>query len=109
MANLLFCIVLLRKLKWNIAILLRQLAKRRNILKVGMVLVIARDGRVGFWDNRVRGAGPPPIKTKEGWLLFYHAIDMREPSKYKLGAMILDLNDPTKILYRTKKSSFGAR
>ncbi len=61
-----------------------------------------RDGRVGFWDNRVRGAGPPPIKTKEGWLLFYHAIDMREPSKYKLGAMILDLNDPTKILYRTK-------
>ena len=62
----------------------------------------ARDGRVGFWDNRVRGAGPPPIKTKEGWLLFYHAIDMREPSKYKLGAMILDLNDPTKILYRTK-------
>ncbi|MEI7777726.1 MAG: hypothetical protein WCI52_03910 [bacterium] len=61
-----------------------------------------RDGRVGFWDNRVRGAGPPPIKTKEGWLLFYHAIDMREPTKYKLGAMILDLDDPTKILYRTK-------
>ena len=58
-------------------------------------------GRKGFWDNRVRGAGPPPIKTDIGWLLLYHAQDMKEPSKYKLGAMILDLNDPTKILYRS--------
>ena len=59
--------------------------------------------RIGFWDNKLRGSGPPPIKTKLGWLLLYHAIDLREPSKYKLGAMILDLNDPTKILFRTRR------
>lgn len=59
--------------------------------------------RIGFWDNKLRGSGPPPIKTNLGWLLLYHAIDMREPSKYKLGAMILDLNDPTKILFRTRR------
>lgn len=58
-------------------------------------------GRKDFWDNRVRGAGPPPIRTKIGWLLLYHAQDIREPHKYKLGAMILDINNPTKVLYRS--------
>jgi beta-1,2-mannobiose phosphorylase / 1,2-beta-oligomannan phosphorylase len=56
----------------------------------------------GRWDTWVRGAGPPPIKTKLGWLLFYHAMDIRDPDRYKLGAMILDLNDPTKVLYRSR-------
>lgn len=55
------------------------------------------------WDSWTRGAGPPPIKTKEGWLLLYHAIARREPGKYKLGAMLLDLKDPTKVLYRSKE------
>lgn len=54
------------------------------------------------WDSLVRGAGPPPIKTKDGWLLLYHAIDHRDPSRYKLGAMLLDLTDPTKVLHRSK-------
>lgn len=54
----------------------------------------------GRWDSQVRGAGPPPIKTEEGWLLLYHAIDHRDPGRYKLGVMLLDLNDPKKILYR---------
>lgn len=58
-------------------------------------------GRKDFWDNRVRGSGPPPIKTSLGWLLLYHAQDVREPHKYKLGAMILAIDDPTKILYRS--------
>jgi predicted GH43/DUF377 family glycosyl hydrolase len=58
-------------------------------------------GRKNFWDNRIRGAGPPPVKTEKGWLLFYHAQDLREPHKYKLGVMLLDLNDPTRILYRS--------
>ncbi len=57
-------------------------------------------GRKGFWDNILRGAGPPPIKTNIGWLLLYHALDKKEFHKYKLGAMILDPDDPTRILYR---------
>ena len=59
-------------------------------------------GRKGYWDNIIRGAGPPPIKTKLGWLLFYHAMDAYDPNRYKLGAMVLDLHDPTKVLYRSK-------
>lgn len=57
-------------------------------------------GRPEHWDNRVRGAGAPPIRTELGWLLLYHAMDKKDPNKYKLGCMILDINEPTKILYR---------
>src|SRR3989344_2111905 len=53
------------------------------------------------WDSWIRGAGPPPIKTEYGWLLFYHAIDNIDPGRYKVGAMLLDLDDPAKILYRS--------
>jgi len=53
------------------------------------------------WDSFVRGAGPPPVRTDHGWLLFYHAIDKRDPGRYKLGALLLDLIDPTKVLYRS--------
>lgn len=58
-------------------------------------------GRADFWDNRIRGAGAPPIKTDVGWLLLYHAIDEKEWSRYKLGAMILDPRDPSRVLYRS--------
>jgi beta-1,2-mannobiose phosphorylase / 1,2-beta-oligomannan phosphorylase len=61
-----------------------------------------RVSRTGGWDSWVRGAGPPPIKTKLGWLLFYHAMDMRDPNRYKIGAMVLDANDPTKVIYRSR-------
>ncbi|MFC6177680.1 glycoside hydrolase family 130 protein [Companilactobacillus huachuanensis] len=50
------------------------------------------------WDNGRVGAGLPPIKTKYGWLEIYHAADTK--SRYCLGAMLLDLNDPTKIVKR---------
>jgi predicted GH43/DUF377 family glycosyl hydrolase len=60
-------------------------------------------GRKDSWDTYVRGAGPPPLKTKYGWLLFYHAIDERDPGKYKVGTMLLDLDNPAKILHRLKE------
>lgn len=53
------------------------------------------------WDNRKVGAGAPPIKTKDGWLLIYHSVGEADPGRYKMGAMLLDLQDPTKVLYRT--------
>lgn len=56
------------------------------------------------WDTFRRGAGAPPIKTKYGWLLFYHAVDRKDPGKYKVGALLLDLNDPAKILYNSQKA-----
>ncbi len=61
-----------------------------------------RISNTGAWDSWIRGAGPPPLKTKDGWLLLYHAMDIRDPNRYKLGAMLLDLNDPTKVVYRSR-------
>lgn len=53
------------------------------------------------WDSWFRGVGPAPIKTEDGWLVFYHAMNCKNPDRYKLGALLLDLDDPTKILYRS--------
>lgn len=55
------------------------------------------------WDSWFRGVGPSPIKTKYGWLIIYHAMDHRNPDRYRIGAMILDIKNPTKILYRSKE------
>lgn len=52
------------------------------------------------WEERKIGPGPPPIKTKYGWLLVYHAVDNNYV--YRVGAAMLDLDNPRKILFRTK-------
>ncbi|HEX8964860.1 MAG TPA: hypothetical protein VF820_00325, partial [Patescibacteria group bacterium] len=59
--------------------------------------------RQDYWDSRKIGAGAPPIKTDKGWLLIYHAVDDRDASQYKIGAMLLDLENPLKILYWSRK------
>lgn len=59
--------------------------------------------RPGFWDSRKVGVGAPPIKTKDGWLLIYHAVGEQDPGRYKVGAMLLDGKDPTKVLRRSRK------
>jgi len=59
--------------------------------------------RQHHWDNIMRGAGAPPIKTERGWIVLYHAMDYRDPGKYKIGAMLLDLENPEKILHRSSE------
>jgi predicted GH43/DUF377 family glycosyl hydrolase len=53
------------------------------------------------WDSRKVAAGPPPMRTKDGWLFIYHAIDDKDEFRYKMGAMLLDINYPPKVLART--------
>lgn len=57
--------------------------------------------RHGYWDEWTRGAGTPPLRTDRGWLLFYNVVDPRDPGKYKVGAMLLDLTDPSRITHRS--------
>jgi len=59
--------------------------------------------RPGKWDSRKIGAGAPPLKTKEDWLLIYYGVDDQDASKYHIGAMLLDIKDPTRVLHRTDK------
>ena len=55
--------------------------------------------RKNSWDSARVGAGGPPIKTAEGWLEIYHGADASH--RYCLGALLLDLNDPSKVLARS--------
>lgn len=53
------------------------------------------------WENLKIGAGPSPIKTKKGWLLIYHGVSTDKI--YRAGAALLDLDDPRKVIARTKQ------
>jgi predicted GH43/DUF377 family glycosyl hydrolase len=53
------------------------------------------------WEELKIGAGPPPIKSKQGWLLIYHGVD--KGLVYRAGAALLDLNNPAKVIARTKQ------
>lgn len=57
--------------------------------------------RRGMWDSVRIGAGAAPIKTDSGWLQIYHGADAEH--RYCLGAILLDLNDPSKVLSRTEE------
>ncbi len=55
------------------------------------------------WQCTKIGAGPVPIETTEGWLLFYHGVlTSCNGFVYSMGAALLDIDNPSKVLYRTK-------
>jgi len=55
------------------------------------------------WQCTKIGAGPIPILTEEGWLLFYHGvITSCNGFRYSMGAAILDEHQPEKVKYRTR-------
>lgn len=56
------------------------------------------------WDCERVGIGTAPIKTAEGWLALYHAADHQ--SRYCLGALLLDLEQPWKVIARSKEPFF---
>ena len=60
-------------------------------------------GRFHYWDEFI-GSGPPPVKTRKGWLHVYHGVAGHFGSSniYQGGVMLLDLNDPTKVLGRCR-------
>jgi predicted GH43/DUF377 family glycosyl hydrolase len=57
--------------------------------------------RKGFWDSKKVGAGAPPMETEDGWLLIYQSVGYQDSSRYKIGAMMLARDNPSKVLYRT--------
>jgi beta-1,4-mannooligosaccharide/beta-1,4-mannosyl-N-acetylglucosamine phosphorylase len=58
-------------------------------------------GTTGGWEATKIGAGPIPIETNEGWLLFYHGVlTSCNGFVYSFGAALLDKEKPWKVLYR---------
>lgn len=61
-------------------------------------------GRANGWQSTKIGAGPIPIETTEGWLMVYHGVlTSCNGFVYSFGAALLDINEPWKVLHRTKE------
>jgi beta-1,4-mannooligosaccharide/beta-1,4-mannosyl-N-acetylglucosamine phosphorylase len=60
-------------------------------------------GRFHYWDEFI-GSGPPPVKTREGWLHVYHGVagHFGSSSVYQAGVILLDLHDPSRVLGRCR-------
>lgn len=58
-------------------------------------------GRWHYWDERI-GAGPPPLRVREGWLLLYHGVATHFGASgiYQAGVALLDGEDPTRVIAR---------
>ena len=67
------------------------------------------------WEATKIGGGTPPIRTRHGWLMIYHGVageilegvDHQPYVNYSAGAMVLDLDDPRKILYRSPEPTLA--
>jgi beta-1,4-mannooligosaccharide/beta-1,4-mannosyl-N-acetylglucosamine phosphorylase len=71
-------------------------------------IIWAREG--GWWDANKIGLCAPPMQTEEGWLILYHGVrTTASGSIYRLGLVLLDLEDPTKVLRRTDEWIFGPK
>lgn len=57
--------------------------------------------RKNLWDSKRVGAGAAPIKTEKGWLEIYHGAN--DKHQYCLGAFLMDLEDPSKVIARTEQ------
>ncbi len=69
--------------------------------KLGKAEVLIPVDKSSWWENVKNGAGLPPIYTKDGWLLVYHGVD--SINCYRTGVSLHDLNNPRKILQRSKE------
>lgn len=57
-------------------------------------------GRKGTWEEKI-GGSTPPLLTKDGWLMIYHGVADGGKAEYCAGALLLDKENPLKVLART--------
>ncbi|MCX6795990.1 MAG: hypothetical protein NTW06_00655 [Candidatus Falkowbacteria bacterium] len=81
------------------------LATSKNGIKWQAILKPFLKPRPNNFDNIHIEMGPPPIKTKSGWLVLYHGINKNKT--YQLGYILLDLKNPTKIIHRSNQPIFS--
>ena len=66
------------------------------------------------WEHLKVGSGAPPLRLKQGWLVFYHGVSRRlAPGAprlcYRAGVLLLDAREPRRILYRSGRSLLAPR
>ena len=90
----------------GLAIVLSESADLREWKIIGPVM----SGRLHYWDELI-GSGPPPVKTRAGWLHVYHGIATHFASAniYQAGVVLLDLKDPRIVLGRSRNNILEPR
>jgi predicted GH43/DUF377 family glycosyl hydrolase len=66
------------------------------------------------WEQLKVGAGAPPLRLRQGWLVFYHGVSgCLGPGAprlcYRAGALLLDAREPRRVLYRSGRSILAPR
>ena len=82
------------------------LSESEDLIHWGNHKLLMKNFHLGnnFWERIKRGAGPAPIKTKEGWILIYHGVQATcNGFNYSVGVALLDLNDPSIVLKRADR------
>ncbi len=79
------------------------LARSGDLLCWGDHRYLLSQGSTG-WDCARIGAGAVPFKTEKGWVEIYHGAD--ENNRYCLGALLLDTEEPWKLLARSTEPVF---
>lgn len=85
------------------------LSSSRDLIEWSVVAGVM-SGRCHFWDELI-GSGPPPVKTREGWLHVYHGVatHFAGVNIYQAGVCLLDLADPSKVLARGRNNILEPR
>lgn len=79
------------------------LSRSKDLTYWGKHRHVMSSGGSGWWQSLKIGGGPAPIETSVGWLLFYHGVTQTcNGYVYSIGGAILDINEPSKVLYRCK-------
>ena len=76
------------------------IAKSNDLMEWRDPVIFAKG--IEDWESLKIGGSCPPIKTDKGWLFIYHGVSAID-NMYRVGAMLLDLNNPLKIIARTKE------
>ena len=87
------------------------LSSSPDLIHWGETKLVLGAEKVAFASNKI-GPAAPPVKTSEGWLTLFHAVEVQEQPFsawqrdwlhcYYAGAMLLDLDDPSKIIARAE-------
>lgn len=80
-------------------------ATSADLLEWGHHSLVA-GARPGMWDDVKVGGGAVPFRVHTGkedaWLAIYHGVT-GSPGTYSLGALLLDIHDPGKVIGRSRE------
>jgi len=85
------------------------IARSPDLVHWGMPHCVLPERGGPWWDGVKVGAGPPPIKTEQGWLLIYHGVKIFGGNLvYRVGLALVELERPHRVVARSPGWVFAA-